>query len=307
MILKKKGAVKVLAAAIALAFGIGTIGLSDVLTNIFYGYADEFTESAVEFTNATGEMEVTYFDVGQGDCTIIETEGHVMMIDTGENNSGYRVADYLEQEGIAYLDYLILTHPDSDHIGGADNVIETAEIGAILMPDMKNDTVTYEELMKDIEKYQIEMIHPQPKEIYSLGDAKFVVLSSEPEAYEDGRPVNFSVSIQLVHGENSFVFTGDAERQAELAMIDRFGEGLECDVLKCGHHGNSRATSDEFLVMTDPQWAVISCGLNNDYGHPHAETLDKLDRDDVIVYRTDTMGTIRALSDGENLYWSCER
>jgi len=305
--LKKRGTGKVLAAVLALAFGIGTIGLSDVLVNIFYGYADEYADSSVEFTDATGDMEVTYLDVGQGDCTIIETEGHAMMIDTGENRSGYWVADYLEQEGIAYLDYLILTHPDADHIGGADNVIEIVEIGTILMPSIENDTVTYEELILDIEEYQIDVIHPQPKEVYSLGDAKFVILSSEPEAYEDGEPVNFSVSIQLVHGENSFLFTGDAEWQAELAMIARFGNELECDVLKCGHHGNSRATSEEFLAVTDPKWAIISCGLNNEYGHPHTETLDKLERDDVIVYRTDTMGTIKALSDGQNLYWSCEK
>lgn len=262
---------------------------------------------AIETTVAAGEMQVTFLDVGQGDCTIVRTEGHAAVVDTGNNDQGEKVVSYLEDQGVDTLDYLILTHPDADHIGGGDNVLEGIEVKKVIMPDVENDTKTYDEVMEDIEKYQVEVVHPREGDSFFLGDAAFTVLCPEEELGSVEDMNGSSVGIKLVHGDNSFVMCGDAEERSEEAMVEHFGEELECDVLKCGHHGSSTATSDEFLEKTDPVWAVISCGKDNSYGHPHAEVLDKLERTDTQVYRTDLQGSIVAVSDGNEITWKCEK
>ena len=241
-------------------------------------------------TVATGQMKVTYLDVGQGDCTIIQTEGHNAMIDAGNNHEGKEVVAYLNQQGIDKLDYLILTHPDADHIGGGDDVLENIDVEQVIMPDVANDTMTYEEVME-----------------FGLGDATFTVLCPETDLISSDDTNDASVGIKLVHGENSFVMCGDASEKSESAMVKRFGSALECDVLKCGHHGSRTSTSEVFLKATNPTWAVISCGVDNSYGHPHQETLDRLNNDDVQVYRTDQLGTIIATSDGTNISWFSDK
>ena len=281
------------------------------LTLAVAGYAnlDDITtvsgksDRSIADTVATGEMKVTFLDVGQGDCTIVQAEGHNMLIDAGNNDQGESVVSYLLKNGIDTLDYLILIHPDADHIGGADDVLENIDVQMVLMPDVTNDTITYLEVVDDIKEFNIQIVYPRVGEIFTLGDAEFTVLCPDEELVDQSDLNSSSVGIKLNHGINSFVMCGDAEEKSEETMAKHFGSELECDVLKCGHHGSSTATSDEFLKATDPTWAVISCGVDNQYGHPHWETIEKLENDDVQIYRTDQMGTIIAISDGENINW----
>jgi competence protein ComEC len=296
---KKRMTGIILAIAVVLAGYAGYDFASEQMGNATTG-------NRVADTVATGDMKVTFLDVGQGDCTIIQTEDQAMMIDAGDNHAGASVVDYLEAEGIEKLDYLILTHPDSDHIGGGDDVLENLEVDTVLMPDVSNNTMTYEEVIRDIETYEVEVIHPSVGDTYTLGDAEFTILCPDASLISQEDTNNASVGVKLVHGSNSFVMCGDAETASESAMITQFGSSLDCDVLKCGHHGSSTSTSDAFLKATDPTWAVISCGVDNDYGHPHREVLEKLKNDDVQIYRTDQMGTIIATSDGNEISWTTE-
>ena len=252
-------------------------------------------------------MKVTFLDVGQGDCTLIQAGGQNMVMDVGNNDQGERVVSYLKEQGIGKLDYLLLSHPDADHIGGGDNVLENFEVQTVIMPEVANDTMTYQEVMEEISRYDVDVKYPEVGDIFTLGDAEFTILCPKPELLSQDDLNNSSVGIKLVHGENSFVMCGDAEAKSEQEMVKRFGSSLECDVLKCGHHGSSTATSDEFLAAVNPTWAVISCGKENRYGHPHSEVLDKLENDDVQIYRTDLRGTITAVSDGTQISWKCEK
>lgn len=281
-------------------FAGGYIGFDDMVELAGYGGTE------IADTIASGEMRVAFLDVDQGDCTLIQTEGHNVLVDTGNNNQGEKVVSYLEERGVERLDYLILTHPDADHIGGGDNVLEAVDVETVLMPDIANDTMTYDEVMEDIEVYHVEIMHPQVGDVFELGDAQFTVLCPEEELVSEEDMNGSSVGIKLVHGKNSFVMCGDAEEKSEQAMVARFGKSLEADVLKCGHHGSSTATSDAFLKAVNPTWAVISCGKDNSYGHPHREVLSKLEDDDILVYRTDELGTITAVSDGSNITWKAE-
>ena len=148
------------------------------LTLAVAGYAnlDDITtvsgksDRSIADTVATREMKVTFLDVGQGDCTIVQTEGHNMLIDAGNNDQGESVVAYLLKNGIDTLDYLILTHPDADHIGGADDVLENIDVQMVLMPDVANDTITYLEVIDDIKEFNIQIVYPRVGEIFTLGD-----------------------------------------------------------------------------------------------------------------------------------------
>lgn len=297
---KGRKSITAVIAVIVLMAG-GYVGLDDITAFVAGG------QEVIKDTVAYGEMRVTFLDVGQGDCTLVQADGHNALIDTGNNDQGEKVVAYLKSQGIDTLDYLILTHPDADHIGGGDNVLESVEVSRILMPDVANDTMTYEEVMDDIDIYQVEVVHPEVGDTFELGDAVFTVLCPEEELVSESDMNGSSVGVKLVHGNNSFVMCGDAEEKSEQAMVSRFGEHLEADVLKCGHHGSSTATTEAFLQAVNPTWAVISCGKDNSYGHPHSEVLAKLQDEDVQVYRTDELGSVVAESDGTQIRWTAEK
>lgn len=147
------------------------------------------------------------------------------------------------------------------------------------------------------------MEHPEVGTTFSFGSGSFQILA--PAETDPNGSNNNSVAIKLTNGSNSFIFTGDAEASSEAAMCNS-GIDLDCDVLVPGHHGSATATSWDFLQKTVPEYAVISCGQDNQYGHPDKDTMDKLESMDIQVYRTDKQGTITVTSDGTNLTWSTE-
>lgn len=245
-------------------------------------------------------LTVHFLDIGQGDCTVLTQGGHAMLIDAGDNDKGTAVQAYLNYLGIETLDYVILTHPDADHIGGADVVLYKFDCDTILMPDVEVDTRTYDDVIQAIKSRGYTATHPQAGDTCSFGDASFTVLSPS-RSYSDNN--NNSIVIRLTHGENTFLFTGDAEEEAEIDILAQ-GLDVQADVLKVGHHGSSTSTSDEFLEAVSPACAVISCGEGNKYGHPHAETMNKLRMMGITVYRTDEQGTVTATSDGTSLTWN---
>lgn len=245
-----------------------------------------------------GKLTVTYMDVGQGDATLITKGDFHMLIDAGNNQKGSQVVQALKDEGIRQLDVVVGTHPDSDHIGGMDDVIENFEIETVYMPEAEKDTKTYQEVEEALEKKHLEAQMPQIGKEYRYADNVIVRFLSPSKQYPDAN--NNSLVIQTAYGKNRFLFMGDAEEQVEKDLLAK-GYDLECDVLKAGHHGSASASSAAFLHRVDPVYAVISCGRDNAYGHPHAEVLATLEEEDVQIYRTDTMGTIRAVSDGRNV------
>lgn len=271
------------------------------------GFSGFFGRKTISISNTVAEaqMKVAFLDVGQGDATLIQTKEKTVLIDAGNNRLGEKVVKELEKRGVVSLDYLILTHPDADHIGGADYVLRAFPVEEVFLPEEQKDTQTYWEVIEEIEKKQIPFRQPEVGEEISLGDASMTILSPFRIGEEDSN--ESSIGIKLVHGKKSFVMCGDADVEMEEEMIQTFSTSLECDVLKCSHHGSSTSTSKRFLNYTNPTWAVISCGKENPYGHPHREVLSNLKEEDVLYYRTDKWGTIEALSDGETIQWKKEK
>lgn len=261
---------------------------------------DRSSTGSAQTREVSDKLEVHFLDIGQGDCTLITCGEAAMLIDAGNNSKGTQVQAYLNSQGIEKLDYVIGTHPDADHIGGLDVVIYKFDCETILMPDEEKDTKTYDEVIDAAEAKGETIAHPEAGDTYSLGEAEFTVVAPEKD-YENSNDT--SICVRLQHGECSFFFAGDAEEQSEEDMIDS-GLTLQSDVYKVSHHGSRTGTSEEFLEAVDPEYAVISCGEDNSYGHPHAAVLNLLRSAGVEMFRTDEQGTIAAVSDGENITFS---
>lgn len=267
------------------------------------GYEEQSSDAAAVTGDDVSQsgLLVHFIDVGQGDSILIQQNDHSMLIDAGENDQGQTVVSYLKSQGIDHLDYIIGTHPHSDHIGGLDDVILAFETDRLFLPPVEHTTTTFEDVLDAAEEKGLSLTMPQVGDIWDLGDASFTILSPNGDYGEDLN--NWSIGIRLEYGENHFVLCGDAEAQAE-SDICSSGLPLKADVLKAGHHGSSTSTSDQFLDQVDPTWVVIQCGKDNFYGHPHKETLEKLEARGIDVLRTDLEGTIVAASNGTDITWS---
>lgn len=239
-------------------------------------------------------LYVHYIDVGQGDSELVCCNGEYMLIDAGEPEAADAVLEYLDRHGIDKLDYLVCTHSHSDHCGGLDAVVESLEVGTVFTSPYAGDSPSYEIFTDAVYDAGLELTVPELGESYRLGEASFSFIGPV-EDYDNTN--DDSLVMRLEYGDTSFLFTGDMTAKAEKDLI-KDGASLRCDVLKVGHHGSSGSSCYQFLYEAQPGIGVISCEKGNSYGHPHEETLSRLDDADVTVYRTDLEGSIVIFSDG---------
>lgn len=251
-----------------------------------------------EFKNLSGDLVVHYIDVGQGDSILIQSGDQTMLVDAGNNGDGDQVLSYIRGLGIKKLDYVFGTHPHEDHIGGLDTVINGLDVGKVYMPKVTHTTKTFKDVILAIQNKGLKITTPVIGNTFNLGDAEGIILAPNGNEYKDLN--NYSIVYKLKYGNTSFLFTGDAEGLSEKEMMDK-GLDLSADVLKIGHHGSHSSTTKEFLQRVDPQYAVIMVGKDNDYNHPHKETMEELKERGIKVFRTDESGTIVAISDGEKI------
>lgn len=251
-------------------------------------------------------LKVSYLDVGQADSILIQVpNGKNILIDAGNNEDAEMITAYLKKQGIHRLDVVIGTHPHEDHIGSLDKVIQTFEIGQVIMPKVTTNTQTFKDVLTAIQNKGLKIKEAKAGLKLELGptDAENPQISAEILApassqYEDMN--NYSAVLRLVYGQNTFLFTGDAEDVSEKEMLAS-SANLKADVLKVGHHGSNSSTTQEFLNKVNPKYAIISVGKDNTYGHPTPSTLSRLKKSGVEVYRTDEEGTIIAESDGSKI------
>lgn len=235
--------------------------IAGALLYYFIGGGYETTEP-LGTTKVDGtSLTVTYLDVGQGDATLITKGDFAMLIDAGNNKKGESVVESIKKAGVESLDVVIGTHPDSDHIGGLDNILENISVDAVYMPTAKKDTKTYEEVIEALDQKNLMAKMPEIGKEYTYADNVVVRFLSPTKSY-DGANDN-SIVVQLAYGKNRFLFMGDAEEEAEVQILKE-GYDLECDVLKVGHHGSYTATGDKLLEKADPVYGVISCGEDNE-------------------------------------------
>lgn len=273
-----------------------------IFSLLIMGGCDDFLDSGSDSgSDSAADLEVHFIDVDQGDSTFIITPGgYTMLIDAGDNSHGSDIVSYIKAMGVKKIDVLIGTHPDADHVGGIDNVIESFEIGEFYMPNKTHTTKTYADVLAAAKNKGLTIKSAVADKIIAFDpDTKVVFLSPEDEKYSDNN--SYSAVVKLTYGQNSFLFTGDAEKENELKMISKYGLALQCDVLKLGHHGSATSNTYDFLDAVNPQVAVVSCGYKNRYSHPHKEILQYLEENDIPLYRTDEQGDVVIYSDGQKL------
>lgn len=256
----------------------------------------------IRATGPSGEMIVHFLDVGQGLAILVQSEGQNLLYDGGDRNTSSQVVSYLKKQHIKKIDYLISSHYDADHISGLIGCLNAFSVSNIIGADYTHDSGLYDSFMNTAGALGLEVQHPEVGTVFDFGSGEFMVLS--PSYIGEDSNEN-SVVIKLTNGENSFIFTGDAGHESEAEMVDS-GFDLECDVLSIGHHGSAGSTSWDFLASTVPEYAVISCGTDNQYGHPDEDTMEKLSSMEIDLFRTDKQGTVIGVSDGTDLRWNTE-
>lgn len=247
--------------------------------------------------NAEGELRVHFINVEQGDSAFIELpNGKCMLIDAGERDYAGRVISLVDCLGYSKIDYLVATHPHTDHIGGMQRVVENFKIGEIYMPDAVSDTSTFINLLTAIKGLDLSINIAKAGVEIPLDNGINARFVAPVRIVDDSN--NCSAVLRLTFGSRSFLFMGDAEIPEEETIIDN----IDCDVLKVGHHGSYTSSGDSFLKKATPEIAVISCGKDNEYGHPHDAALMRLKKSGVRdFYRTDISGTVTVHTDGEKL------
>ncbi len=249
------------------------------------------------------DVRLHFIDVGQGDCTLIEDNGHYMLIDAGETEYGSTVVSYIKNMGISCLDYVIASHPHSDHIGGLDDVINTFDVKNVIITSEEAVTASFENLLDALEKSNADIIEAMPGKSYTLGLSSFKILA--PGKLDDDSNNN-SIAIRLSYKQSSALLCADAEKEEEL-YIARSGENIASDLLKVNHHGSPGSSCEEFLYKVQPKYAVISVGKDNSYGHPSMNVLSALNAVGAKIYRTDLNGNVVASLTGSSVSVSTEK
>ena len=260
-------------------------------------------EKAAPPPAAGSSFEIHFIDVGQADSALVICDGHYMLIDGGNAEDSDLVYSYLERRGAKRLDYMVATHAHEDHIGGLSGALNYTAVDAALCPVTEYSSKVFQNMVKYLGEQGKALTVPEPGDKFSLGSARVEILGPVRE-YDDTN--NTSIVLRIDYGETSFLFTGDMETKAEEDLIDS-GANLSATVLKAGHHGSDTSTGYRFLREVMPEYAVISVGEGNKYGHPSSEVLSRFRDAGAEVYRTDMQGHVIAESDGKTVTFRTEK
>ena len=252
---------------------------------------------------ASSLFEIHFFDVGEADAALVECDGHFMLIDGGTPDHSSFLYSYLRENGIRHLDYIICSHPHVDHVGGLAGALQYASVGAAFCSVTDYNSRAFQNFVKYLAAQGKSITVPSPGQTIALGSAKLTFLGPVDRTLAEEDENNGSLIVRIEYGATSFLFTGDAEKEEELSVLNA-GEALRSTLLKVGHHGSYTSSSKEFLEAVRPEYAVISVGKENDYDHPHDSVLRRLGQVCGTICRTDLDGEIVCRSDGRELAFS---
>ncbi len=283
----------------------GFLSLIILIILAVVGWKGGLFEPGRSYEPVNGTLEVYIVDVGQADCSLLVTEGGTVLIDAGDTDTGDEVVEYLRLLGVTKIDYAIFTHPDADHIGGADDVLLNFRVDNVILPSLDEGDVpttnVYEAMITALEENEkINVLPATPGEEYRIGELKMKILAPLSENYSNIN--DYSVTARFDFGETSFLFTGDALDTAEAEMLAKYPQKeLKATFFQAGHHGASNANTPDFINAVSPEIVAVSCGADNKYGHPTEAALESFASVGARVYRTDKLGTMIFVSDGKEI------
>ena len=261
-------------------------------------------ENVQPVPEGSGPLRVYFLDVGEGDAAVLMLDGQVMMIDGGDEAHAPNVCAWLQQQGVGRVDYMISTHPHKDHASGLASVYQVAAVGRLYTPVQEYaENAAFTALINNAYSTGTEVKVPVPGEVFNFGAAEVMFIG--PVHYDAENMNNNSLVVRVRYGNETFLFTGDAEVQEE-ADILAAGFDVQANVLKVSHHGSDYASSEAFAQAVHPEHCIISVG-ENEYGHPSATVIQRYSNAGAIVYETWISGTITVTTDGSSLKMNFER
>ena len=298
----------------ALPIILAIIALLSVLLGCLYEYSEPFRDfvndlgifstqaPAIPPIDPEGNgMAVHFIDVGQGDATLFQTTNGSVLVDCSESQYGDDIVEYLRVQGVTELEYFIITHPDEDHMGAAAYILQNIEVKTFVMNGQEKSTQFFSKALDVIDEKGIEAVIAVPGDVCTVGALQMKIFGPQQYLVEDDEWNEASLIIHATYGNRSFLLTGDAEKKGESDLVEHYGNQIKCDVFSAGHHGSKTSNSPELLAAAKPTYVVISCGEGNKFGHPHQEALDAFADIGAIVYRTDELGSIVFVTDGDTL------
>lgn len=293
-------------AVITLSEQMGLGGVVPTWDELFVGAELAPPEAESAFTDPTASVHI--IDVGQGDSILIKTPEHNILIDASEREYAPEIISYLQAQGVTSLDYVVATHPHADHIGGLAQVITQMDVENVIAPKVPDSitptTKSYKDMLTAIKNKGLKIKQAKPGDYYELGDTAGFTIVGPAEPSDEMN--NNSVVLKFEYGDVSFLLTGDCEKDMEQKILDS-GADVSADVLKLGHHGSSTSTGKKWLAAVNPSYSVASCGLDNSYGHPHEETVERLGTAQIPLYRTDLNGTVVFETNGTAIHVATEK
>ena len=251
-------------------------------------------------------LMVHYIDVGQADCILLELEDEFILIDGGNKADSQLVVSYLEQQGVTELEAVVCTHAHEDHVGGLPAVLAVYPTKAVYAPTNTYSSKIFDSFMKYVDQQGLEVIIPAPGDELTLGEMELMVVGPVKSYAETN---DTSIVLLGEYGDTRFLFTGDMEVAAENDMMDYWDTQVDwnVDVLKVGHHGSSTSSGYRFVYEADPEYAIVSVGTDNTYGHPHEEILSRYADAEIPLFRTDELGHVIVTSDGSQIQVTWEK
>lgn len=287
-------------------FKIAVVVISLFIMSVFCIYGDRLLQELNVYHKMGEGITVSFIDVGKADAIHINADGYNFLIDAGAENDARAIVAYLDRYSIDTLDMVIQSHPDIDHIGGMNTVIENYQVNKYLAYDIDEEYVgsntTYDALKDTLRENNVEVEYVSAGDVFDFGKLKLKVISPDHE-YKDAN--NDSLVVKAIYGSKKFLFTGDISDEVEKYLVDNKAD-VSCDVLKVAHHGSKNGTTLEFLELANPEYAIICVGENTN-SLPGLKTLKNLQEFGVEIYRTDICGNIVVSSDGEKLKVSTEK
>ena len=250
-------------------------------------------------TTAEGTLVITFLDVGQGDAILMQTKEGAVLVDAGTEKSEENLLLQLRRLGVKQIALFVMTHPDADHIGGADGVIDTFPVTEVWCCGTPSESGAARRVEASLDKAGLDAEAVTEGQRFSLGDLSLSVLSPKEPTTDTNAS---SIVLLVVFGSTQMLLMGDADKKVEGRLVESYPSYvLDCDLLKAGHHGSKTASSEGFLAVVTPIYTVISCGEGNSYGHPHGEVLERLAACGSEILRTDRSGNITFQTDGKVL------
>jgi len=269
-----------------------------------YNKASENTQKPTRATEQSQEKSpliIKVLDIGQGDAILIKADGKIVLVDTGDIGQREKLVALLKKEKVSTIDILVITHPHSDHLGGVPAIFENFKVGQIYDSGRTNTTALYKQYLTGVSKKKIPFEIAKPGVVIPIaGDIKLKVLASGKSLPDDPDLNNGSIVAKLTFNQFSMLLTGDAEKESEAHMLEKYSKDLKSDVLKSPHHGSRSSSTANFLKQVKPAAVIISLAAQNDYNHPHPSVMERYKKAKIDIYRTDLDGSITIASNGKN-------